>query len=232
MDITASNKYQLIEILRAIDISVPPRRSERTNDHVERWSIARLLATLAESGDLAYPLRTEKRERPDYFVSQNSKKIGYEITEAINPQYIQAQSLPEAQEEQNIVDAGHFKWGNKHNLDQLRDISSRKHLTAPPWEGNSVEREYAQMVRDIVQKKTEVLNKSGFTKYAENNLIIYVNQILPILVSEEATKLCSEGLLEYWENTSFDNVYAECYSEIHIYNKGGAKVTPLNNLWK
>lgn len=111
MDITATNKSQLIETLRKTDISVPPRGLERTKHHIERWSIARVLSSLAESGDLAYPLSTKKCERPDYLVSQGAKLTGFEITTAINPQYLQAQSLPEAKEEQSIVDAGHFKWG-------------------------------------------------------------------------------------------------------------------------
>jgi len=123
MDILASNKTQLLDMLRGTDISVPPRGSERTNNHVERWSIARVLATLAESGDLDYPLRIKKQERPDYVVLQNSQSIGFEITEAVNPQYIQAQSLPEAKNDQSIVDAGHFKWGKKHDQTYLQEIN-------------------------------------------------------------------------------------------------------------
>lgn len=122
--------------------------------------------------------------------------------------------------------------GEKHNLDELRNIASKKHLTAPPWAGNAVELEYAKMIGEIVQKKTIKLNKIGFTKFAENNLIIYVNQILPILESDEATKLCNTGLRTYWGETSFDNVYVECYLEVHHYNEGGSKIIPLNNLWE
>lgn len=231
MNITAIDKSQLIEILRSTDISVPPKGPERTKDHIELWSFARVLATLAEMGELSYPVKTEKRERPDYFVSQNSKLIGVEITAAVNPQYLQAQSLPEALEDESVVDAGHFKWGSKHTLNQLRDIASRNKLTGMPWEGKSVEREYAQMILDVVLKKTKKLNKPEFTKYDENNLVIYVNQLLPILDSMMATNLCGERLIKYWGNASFDNVYVECKSEIHIYNLGGVKVVPLQDLW-
>lgn len=232
MNISAPDKAQLLEILGRIDISVPPRGPERTNDHIERWAIARLLATLASSDGLAYPLSSEKRERPDYLVIQNSKLTGFELTEAINPQYVQAQSLPEATEKSNIVDAGHFKWGEEHSLENLRNISSREHLTAPPWMGSDVEQEYAQMIIDITLKKTTKLNKPSFAKYAENNLVIYVNQMLPILETQEATALCGAGLVSCWGETCFDNIYVECHSEIHRYSETGVAIIPLNNLWQ
>ncbi len=232
MDIYAADKTQLITLLSNSDISVPPRNEGRTKEHVERWSLFRVLATLAEAGMLAYPLSTKKSERPDYVVTQGNMLTGFEITEAINPQYAQAQSLPEAQDKKKIIDAGYFKWGQKYSLDKLRDITSRTNLSAPPWVGNDVEREYAQMISDVVKKKTVILNKAGFNRYQKNNLVIYVNQILPILVFHKATELCSEVLQNYWEASSFDNVYVECYSKIHHYCKKGVKVMPLNNLWK
>jgi len=112
------------------------------------------------------------------------------------------------------------------------NISSRNQLTAPPWVGNDVEKEYAQMISDIVKKKTQTLSKLGFEKYAENNLIIYVNQMLPILESSEATTLCRAKLCSYWKKDTFDNVYVEYSTEIHHYSQGGVEILPLNDLWK
>lgn len=232
MKIASDKKSSLIEALRMIDISVPQRGKERTNDHVERWSMARLLATLAASDALRYPLNTQKHERPDYLVTQNDDLAGFEITEAINSCYVQALSLPEAQDDKSIVDVGHFKWGETHTLDEMRDISSREHLTALPWEGNQVEQEYAQMIAEVIKNKTIKLNKSGYKKCAENNLIIYVNQILPILKSQEATEICSNNLTSYWGGDTFDKVYVECHLEFHKYSASGVQIIPLNNLWQ
>lgn len=232
MDITATNRSQLIEALRETDIYVPPRGPKRSNEHIERWSIARILATLAELGDLDYPIEIVKYERPDYIVKQDRKVTGFEITEAVNPQYIQAKSLLKVNKKDSIVDAGHFKWGVKHKLERLKDISTKKQLTAAPWTGNAVEKEYAQMINDVIKMKTQILNKPGFNKYLENNLIIYINQILPILESNVAVALCSDSLNGYWDATSYENVYVEYDSEIHHYNKSGVKILLLNNLWQ
>ena len=232
MNICALGKSELISVLRKIDISVPPRNKGRTNDHVERWLIARVLASLGETGALAYPLRVQKSERPDFLITQNGDVSGFEITEAINPQSAQVESLPEAQQENTVIDVGHFKWGKKHRLKKLRDIASRKKLTAAPWVGDAVEREYAQMVSDVILKKTAVLNKAGFNRVPENNLVIYVNQMLPILETKKASAMCSESLQSYWGESSFDHVYVECGSEIHHYSANGTEVIQLNNLWR
>ncbi|MCI5161624.1 MAG: hypothetical protein D3917_06300 [Candidatus Electrothrix sp. AX5] len=153
---------------------------------------------------------------------------GFEITEGCNPQYIQAQSLPEAQDR---VDPSNFKWGKKHNLSQMRDLASRE-WRGMPWMGDAVEREYTQLVEDVVQKKTDIFNKPGFNKYTENNLIIYVNHCLPLLDDELAKSLCEEKMQSYWGECSFDNVFVEIYKNIHWYCKGSAIVLPLNDLWK
>lgn len=232
MELKALNKIQLIERLQNHDISVPPKRRNRTNKHAEIWSIARTLATLAEFNLLTYPLKVTKNERPDYLIKQDSKTFGFEITEAINPMYVKALSLPEAQKEGSVIDIGHFRWNQKLNLEQLRDISSRTKLTAMPWIGNEVEREYAQMIRDVINKKTKILNKIGFSKHEENNLIIYVNQSLPDIEHKEATYLCNKSLANYWGKNSFNKVYVECDQEIHYYSELGVTRFPLNNLWK
>jgi hypothetical protein len=60
MNITASTKIELMEILSSTDISVPPRENGRTKDHVERWSMYRTLATLMEYSVLGYPSIIDK----------------------------------------------------------------------------------------------------------------------------------------------------------------------------
>lgn len=231
MNLSASRKSELIAMLRGTDITVAPRHAGRTKAQMEQWSMARVLASLAEVGALAYPLIVEKSERPDFLVTQAGSISGFEITEAINPQSAQVDSLPEAKED-SVIDVGHFKWGKKHSLGKLRDIASRKKLTAAPWIGNAVEREYAQIVADVTHKKTEVLNKQEFRRFAENNLVIYVNQMLPLLETTEATQLGGEFLRNYWGERSFHNVYVECGAEIHHYYSSGIKIIPLNNLWQ
>ena len=52
--ITPLNAEDLFDILRGIDICVPLRSEGRRQEHCERWSICRWLATMAKNGNLNY----------------------------------------------------------------------------------------------------------------------------------------------------------------------------------
>jgi hypothetical protein len=175
-DIIAFNSTELFSILENADISTPPRNKGRTTAHCETWSICRLLATLAKHERLDFPIRLKKRERPDFLLVSGNRHIGIEVTEAINPEYAKATTLPEADIVGSIIDPSLFKWGTPpRKLHELRSIVSRKKLTGPGWEGKSVEREYAKAVSDVITVKMEKLNKTGFEIFAENWLAIYCN---------------------------------------------------------
>ena len=105
-------------------------------------------------------------------------------------------------------------------------------MTSEPWFGDAVEREYAGMILEIVQRKTLSLNKPGFSKFSENNLVIYDNQTIPGMNSVEAIDLCSRKLAGYWGAASFDHVYILHDQEIHCHSKIRGEPLPLNDLWK
>src|SRR5688572_707047 len=71
MDIEAQSRTELANTLADIDITVRPRTSERAPDHHDRqeqWIMYRALATLMANGEITYPVRLSKRQRPDYLL--------------------------------------------------------------------------------------------------------------------------------------------------------------------
>lgn len=233
MNIEASTGDELKRKLGGTDISVPVRTAGRTNDHVERWVIYRALATLLADSQIEYPVRLLKRERPDYLLVIGSREIGCEVTEAINSEYLRAKSLPEANAESSIIDVSLFKWGApKRKLEKLREIASREKLTGAGWAGNSVEREYADIVFDVASRKTKKMAKVGYQKYQENYLLVYLNQSLPILDQQESATICAERLAGYWSAKSFDSIFVEKGEYITVYSANGYKILPLNDIWK
>lgn len=231
-EITANSKAQLISILEDIDIRVPPRSKGRKTGHCERWSICRLLATLAKQDMIEYPIELEKRERPDFLLTTDNKQIGIEITEAINPEYAKAKTLPEAKEKGTIIDSSLFKWGTPmRTLNDLRSIVSRKKLTGSGWDGSRVEIEYADAILDIINAKTEKLHSEGFKKYTSNWLSIYCNMTLPALDIEEANELFMKKSRSYWSGDSFSTVFVEKGHSIISYSSSGSEVMELENLW-
>jgi hypothetical protein len=151
-----------------------------------------------------------KRERPDFLLGDGKLQTGCEVTTAINPDYLKAISLPEAKEIGSVVDSAYFKWGKpKKNLAKLREIASKKELSGTPWMGNSVEREYSEMIFDVICRKTKNMQKPDYSFFEKNFLLIYVNQTLPALNIEEASELCQKLLRNYWGSDSFSDVFVE-----------------------
>jgi hypothetical protein len=231
-DIRADSKYQLTSILRGIDISVPPRNEGRKTK-LETWSVCRLLATLAKHGEIVYPMELTKRERPDFLLKTGARRIGIEITEAINQEYAKATTLPEANADGAIIDPSLFKWGTPpRKLPDLRSIVSRRKLTGPGWEGSSVEIEYADAIFDIATSKTEKLRSPGFEKFTENWLAVYCNIVLPILELEVANLFFREKVMNYWSDNSFSRVLVEKGQTIISYSRDRTDIMDLVNLWQ
>lgn len=232
MNLEAQCKDELVQKLIEIDISVLPRGQGRTNDQVERWVMYRAIATLLENNGIEYPISLLKRERPDYLLQSGIKKIGCEITEAINEDYLKAQSLTDASQNKFVVDVSLFKWDTpKRNLVELREIASRDKLTGFGWASNSVEREYAKIICDVAQAKTIKMAKTGYERFCENYLLIYCNQSLPVLDISEGAAFCFESLGNYWSPSSFDKILVEKGNNIAVYSKDKYQVLPLNDLW-
>lgn len=67
---------------RAANVTVPARANWRSHDHVEIYSVIRMLASRPyRLSD--FPLKLVKRERPDFLLSTNRVAIGIEHTEAV-----------------------------------------------------------------------------------------------------------------------------------------------------
>jgi hypothetical protein len=72
--ISAGTLEDLLRQLKAIYISVPPIEKGRSTEDCEQWSICRLLATIAKSKELSFPIKLEKRERPDFLLQAGQKR--------------------------------------------------------------------------------------------------------------------------------------------------------------
>lgn len=181
---------------------------------------------------ICFPLQLIKRERPDFLLKAGSLNIGIEITEAINEEYAKAVTLPEAASDDAIIDSSLFKWGTtRRKLEDLRFIISQKKPTGPGWDGNSVEKEYAAAILDIIDFKTQKLQKLGFDRFDKNWLDIYCNIMLPLLNLYEANELFVKNATNYWSKNGFSDVFVEKGDSIIWYSSEGTQILPLADLW-
>jgi hypothetical protein len=77
----------LAEALGELGTHVGPRvgHSARTQEEKEWWCFRRYILTLAEAGQIAFPISIMKSERPDFRCQFGPRFIGVEITEATHP---------------------------------------------------------------------------------------------------------------------------------------------------
>ncbi len=230
-DISVLNDKQLFSLIRETDVSVPKERHNRKNLHIERWILFLYLSTLSIKKQFNFPLVIKKSESPDFVMTENGVIKGIEITEAINPDILKARSLPESKHNNNELDIAHFRWNEKHTLKSLKEIAKKEKLLVRPWRGNSVEREYAKIITNVVAKKTLVFKKSNFKKFNENILVIYINSSLPILDTHLGAKFCSMDLNDYWGSNKFSSVVAIKDGFVTVYMEEEYTIYDVPKTW-
>ena len=210
--------------LRGLKIDVPPRAQGPATDAREQWQMHQLLRALLAARQLITPVRLYKREAPDFVLQNRNIRIGVEITEAINPDYVQAQMHPAAQRDDAVVDPSLYKWGTQGRpRSQIREEAGRTQLSGHPWMGDSVEQEFAQSIRDVVFEKHSKL-RSHYARFGSDRLLIYHNQPCPQLHIDKARVYAADILVDYWNQLGFDTVYVHKYNWMLSFTKDASEI--------
>jgi len=197
---------ELHSFLRAENVEVPGRASGRTRDHVEIYSIVRLLATrpytLAD-----FPLRLLKQERPDFVLTLNGNEVGIEHTEAISQNDAKEAALRDAGigPDMHYVKPASLTEPPKSSKQLKAEIEADE--MGPGWCGDSVERGWAEAMEHFVQKKMDSVQRPGYLRLARNWLVIYDQWPAPILKLSSALPHLRRRLdaLSSW--TVFDRIF-------------------------
>ena len=229
--VIASSPIDLLQQIRAIDISVPLRTEGRTTEHCERWSICRFLATYAETDVLNYPLRVEHDDRPDMVLFMPDAQVGMEITEAVPANWAWADALAEQNEYDNLRFLQRFCPGEPRRPREEVDQIARGASSGDGWSGDSVEREWAEAMAFFSLDKVRKYAKSDFRKYKHNWLIIYDNWPLPAVEEDRAASLFHEWLAGLGEPLPFDKVFVECSKSIWEFSPASYFRHTINDIW-
>ena len=220
----ANTPKQLRHAITSLAIDVPERDAGRTSAHCEQWQIQRLLQTLLRAGELHPPVRLMKRESPDFLLSTATHSEGIEATEAINRDYVAAVMHPNARRQNSVVDPSLYKWGTAGRpRQQIANEAARKELTGNGWVGDSVEREFAAMVADIVEGKSAKL-RDCYERFDRDSLLIYQNQTLPCLNIKIARRLAETTVAPFLNSSGFDYVYVDDGENILEFTATGSRV--------
>ena len=187
-------------VLEGTSVDVPGRTQGRKTEHTEKWSICRLLSTLATNDTLFFPLSLQHTDKPDFILKMNKNEYGIEITESIPKDYARCRAMAEREKPEAVIDISLFKRGSPpKSTEELRRIINSSELTGDGWSGNSAEIEWAHHIHDAISTKIEKLNNSGYKELPEYWLSIYDNLPLPKVNATKATETLISEISEKWK---------------------------------
>lgn len=160
--LTAKTFDQLHTQLRGINVVVPARAAGRTKEQVETYSIVRLLGSIPHDLE-AFPLQLVKRERPDFLLTLGARKVGIEHTEAISQNAAKEAFLRSKGHGPDVhfTRAASVHEPRKSSKELIAEIEADR--PSAPWEGDSVERKWAEAMAHFIAEKVEVANSISTT---------------------------------------------------------------------
>lgn len=234
VDLSATSAAELLQQLRALDIAVPMRSEGRKTLHCERWSICRFLATYAETGLLQYPLRLEKRERPDFLLQLPRANIGIEVTEAVPPDWARAGARREKLDCENFVFLQRFRPGEpRRSKDEIHSIA-RGAGAGDGWAGDAPEREWAEAMAYFASRKAEKLQSPGYKRFSVDWLLIYDNWPLPAVDYQKAAAHFVQRLHALEQPLPFERLFIECKQfiwDFHLLSENGGSPQRICDVW-
>jgi len=230
--LVANNESELENVLRSIDISMPPRSEGRTKEHTERYAIAHMFSALLGKGYLSYPLELIQRERPDFLLKARGVEIGIEHTEAVPQNEAHKTVLRDKVNGPNVYfisrhQPGEAKKSAKELIEEIQADPS-----GPGWAGDSVEREWSEAMLHSVKGKIGTLAIEGFEKFKQNWLLIYDNWGLPALDRKKAAQFLLPKIIEADCFDSFSTVHIITGDFMYEFSNKGFVRHEINDLWK
>ena len=229
----AISKENLLSILSSLDISVPPIGMRRPKAHVERWSICKLLSTLANQNQLTYPLQLIHDDRPDFLIKFTSEQVGIEFTEARNCNQAHYEAILNREFPEKIYSLSLFQLGKPEmSTEDIRAHLKQDLLFGPPLMGDKPERDWAEYIKGTIQAKLLGLAKPGFKKFDKNWLLIYVAIPFTNVDIDVALTYLEPCLPNIFANiVTFDTIYIEHINHIIKICPSELKKMEINEIW-
>lgn len=234
LHIRADDSAELLSKLAAVDISVPLQTEGRSTEHREQYMVARLLATLAETQHLAFPLALEHRDKPDFALKIDSHTIGIECVESVHEEWAQIRAIRERDFPDALIFLPMLKPGKK-NFSMAEKIEiARGDRAGPPWVGGMAERQWAQAHMYVIEQKTKKLRAGNYSNCTENWLLIQDEWPVPMYGCEErkgAAALCAAQIQQLLMPPAFTQIFVGDSSWLLRLVPGPVEIWPMRNLW-
>lgn len=230
--IKAESNTEMLSLLSAEDISVPPRHKGRSTDHTEKYCLFKMLATLASNNLLKYPIEIIKQERPDFVFKTNGQSIGIEQTEAV-PENLARQDFLRSKMNKNEV-----RFISKHHpKEEKKTAKQLKHeinniVPSGGWAGDSVEVNWSEAMGYYIKQKEINALKPGYTSFEENCLLIYDNWPAAALDTEVGADYLAKRLKSTKHNYDFKIIYILSHGYLLVFSSNNYHKYKVNELWQ
>jgi hypothetical protein len=194
--------------------------------------MARLLATLAETDLLSFPLKLEHQDRPDFVLTMPTGCVGIEVTTAEHPDLGKALAINERKYSGRPMHAHSFPPGKKRTNAEIEDIASG-HDRGRGWGCDEAEREWADSMTCVVTEKASNLAKPGYQRRDNAWLVIYDN--LFFVFGHEKRQKAATYFLESvgtMHVMSFERIFIEKGQNVLEFLASDYIDRPLNDLWR
>jgi hypothetical protein len=235
LDLDVVSPEELLQTLSAIDITVPLRTEGRTSRHCERYTMARLLATLAETPELAFPLRLEHRDQPDFALSMPSGAIGVECTEAVSDEWAHIDAIRERDFPNRMIMVPMLRPGQHSFTGDERTSIAMGDRFGRPWVGKMAETQWAEAIAHFVGRKTRKLREGAYGALPECWLLIQDEWRVPLYRLKEridAAELCVKRIHELLMKPAFTRIYVSNCQWLVRLAPGPVEAREVNNLWR
>lgn len=234
LNLNAETPAELLSKLGEVDISVPLRTEGRSNGHRERYMAARLLATLADSSHLVFPLTLEHREKPDFSLSFPDCTIGIECVEAVPKEWAQIQAIRERDFPNTMIMLPMLKPGQATYTMTERLEIARGERDGPPWVGTMALRQWAEAQSHFIEQKTLKLRANGYSDYTDNWLLIQDEWPVPLFGEQErreASELCVEMIAPLLSLPAFSHIFVGSSSWLIRLAPSPVRLWSTRDLW-
>ena len=169
-----------------IDCSVPLRTEGRISDHRERYSLKIYMEKRADMDNLMYPVTVMKHETPDFIITQEDHiPRGLEHSEATTEAFQQISTRFESSPKDSLLEVSYFserKRSRKYYNQAIKEPG--QDLNGLPSYGDAWEKEWVDIVINVINSKTEKLNKPSYTKCDTHELMIYDNSHVMVKIDK------------------------------------------------
>ncbi|MBI3635219.1 MAG: hypothetical protein HY216_03230 [Candidatus Rokubacteria bacterium] len=181
--ISASSATELLQLLKEINIDVPPRGKGRTSAHRERYCLVKYLSHLLCVGRLEFPITVRRNQpdnkSPDFLLGLVSgRTVGLEHSDAGPESYQKADAIADADSAVVFLDLPYY---SKHPRIHARKslakgfVSAGAKLQGDGWMNDEPERQWAQFIAAAIRKKRQRIKRGHYDHCDEYELLIYDN---------------------------------------------------------